>query len=106
MKKNLRLKMKQINRRWLLVLGACIIHFLYQIPAYSCTGISLKSKDGATIVARTVEWSLSDSQHNKLAIFPRHMTFTGMTPDGTNGKKMDWSLWFYLYDGIWSTLWP
>ena len=30
-----------------------------QIPAGACTGITLKSKDGATVVARTIEWAES-----------------------------------------------
>ena len=30
-----------------------------QIPNYACTGITLKSKDGATIAARTIEWAES-----------------------------------------------
>ena len=29
-------------------------------PANACTGITLKSKDGTTIVARTIEWGGSN----------------------------------------------
>jgi choloylglycine hydrolase len=55
--------------------------------AFACTGISLKAKDGGVVVARTVEWALSDAQHNKIMIVPRQKTFSGQTPDGYNGKK-------------------
>ena len=55
--------------------------------AIACTGISLQSSDGSVIVARTVEWALSDAQHNKIIIIPRNRTFKAKTPDGLNGKK-------------------
>lgn len=55
--------------------------------ARACTGISLKSTDGAAIVGRTVEWSLNDSEHHRLAIFPRNKSHVAQTPDGYNGLK-------------------
>ena len=55
--------------------------------AYSCTGITLKSKDGGVVVARTVEWALNDAQHNKILIVPRNKKFVGQTPEGYNGLK-------------------
>jgi choloylglycine hydrolase len=54
---------------------------------YPCTGITLKSKDGGFVVARTVEWALNDAQHNKILVVPRNKTFVGQTPQGYNGKK-------------------
>ena len=39
-----------------LLAGICIFS---QIPSYACTGITLKSKDGATVAARTIEWAES-----------------------------------------------
>ncbi len=56
------------------------------IPALACTGITLKSKDGCVVVARTVEWALNDAQHNKILIVPRNKQFRGQTPEGHNGK--------------------
>ena len=56
-------------------------------PALACTGISLQSADGAVVVARTVEWALSDAQHNKIMIVPRDKLFRAKTPDGANGKR-------------------
>ncbi len=55
---------------------------------YACTGITLTSQDGGIVVARTVEWALSDAQHNKILIVPRNKTFNALTPEGNNG--MTW----------------
>ncbi len=55
--------------------------------AYPCTGITLKSADGAVVVSRTVEWALNDAQHNQILIVPRNKQFIGQTPEGYNGKK-------------------
>lgn len=54
---------------------------------HACTGISLKAKDGTVIVARTVEWALSDATHDRVIVIPRGKKFVGLTPDGENGKK-------------------
>lgn len=54
---------------------------------YPCTGITLKSKDGGVLVARTVEWALNDAQHHKILVVPRNKTFVGQTPEGYNGKS-------------------
>ncbi|MDZ4197842.1 MAG: linear amide C-N hydrolase, partial [Kiritimatiellia bacterium] len=53
--------------------------------AGACTGLSLRSEDGAVIAARTVEWALGDANHDTLVVFPRGHTFTALTPDGENG---------------------
>lgn len=55
--------------------------------AHSCTGISLKAKDGTVVVARTVEWALSDAHHDRIVIIPRGKSFVGLTPEGNNGKR-------------------
>ncbi|NRB62209.1 MAG: linear amide C-N hydrolase [Saprospiraceae bacterium] len=55
-------------------------------PVFPCTGITLTSKDGGIVAARTVEWALSDAQHNKILVVPRGKEFTGQTPEGYNGK--------------------
>ena len=57
--------------------------------AFPCTGITLKSKDGGIVVARTVEWALNDAQHNKILVVPRNKKFVGQTPEGNNGKRWD-----------------
>jgi choloylglycine hydrolase len=67
-----------------------IIIFLLITPASkACTGISLTAEDGGIVVARTVEWALSDAQHNRILIVPRNKQFTGQTPEGYNG--MSWT---------------
>ena len=33
------------------------IGIVSQVPAGACTGITLKSKDGAIVAARTIEWA-------------------------------------------------
>ena len=60
---------------------------LITTPSYACTGITLLSKDGGVVVARTVEWALNDAQHNQLLIVPRNKEFKAQTPEGTNGKN-------------------
>jgi len=52
-----------------------------------CTGISLKSADGATVVARTVEWALSDAHHDRVGVFGRGRQSIAQTPSGRDGKQ-------------------
>jgi choloylglycine hydrolase len=52
----------------------------------ACTGIRLISKDGGVVYGRTMEWGSFDL-HSRVAIIPRGYTFTGLTPDGLNGKQ-------------------
>jgi choloylglycine hydrolase len=60
---------------------------IFSIPLLACTGITLLSKDGGVIVARTVEWALNDAQHNQILVVPRNKQFKAQTPDGLNGKS-------------------
>lgn len=65
--------------------------------ANSCTGITLTSKDGANIVARTVEWASGESPSDYL-IVPEGFEKQSMLPDGTrNGIKYTA---FYGYVGL------
>lgn len=57
--------------------------------ALACTGISLSASDQSVVVGRTVEWALSDAQHNRIAIFPRGKKYAAQTPAGHNGKAWD-----------------
>ena len=50
-----------------LMAGICIAA---QVPSYACTGITLKSADGATIAARTIEWA--ESIMNSLYVVVKH----------------------------------
>ena len=49
------------------------------IPADACTGITLKSQDGQTIVARTIEWGGSDL-NSQYVIVPSCRAATGNSP--------------------------
>jgi choloylglycine hydrolase len=53
-------------------------------PAYACTGITLKSNDGAVVYGRTLEWGAFDLK-SRVLIIPRGHAFTGTTPDGQPG---------------------
>ena len=52
------------------------------IPADACTGITLKSQDGQTIVARTIEWGGSDL-NSQYVIVPRGYRQQSFLPGGT-----------------------
>ena len=65
--------------------------------ADSCTGITLKSNDGANLVARTVEWANGESPSDYL-IVPQGFERQSMLPDGTRGG-MKYTA-FYGYAGL------
>ena len=54
------------------------------LPAEACTGITLKSKDGHTIPARTIEWGGSDL-NSQYVIVPRGYTQQSYLPGGATG---------------------
>lgn len=62
------------------------IGFATPIPHYACTGITLKSKDGATIAARTIEWAES-VMNTMYVIVPRNEELQSLTPTGMDGVK-------------------
>lgn len=68
----------------LLLLGMASI--FTSLPTDACTGITLKSKEGTTIVARTIEWGGSDLK-SQYIIVPRGYTAQSYTPEGVNGMK-------------------
>ena len=57
-----------------------------QMPADACTGITLKSKDGATVAARTIEWAES-VMNSMYVIVPRNQELQSLTPSGMDGVK-------------------
>ena len=79
--------MKLTIRRVLTALLAAAI-FLSG-PAGACTGISLRAADGSVVVARTVEWALSDAAHDRLMVIPRRHGFASSTPEGQNGMRWE-----------------
>ena len=60
--------------------------FSSQVPTNAGTGITLKSKDGATIVARTIEWAES-VMNTMYVVVPRNQELQSLTPSGMDGMK-------------------
>ena len=52
--------------------------------AVACTGISLTSRDGSYVQARTIEWARGVLQ-SEYVIIPRDRQLTSFTPTGVNG---------------------
>lgn len=52
-------------------------------PAWSCTGMQLKTKDGSVINGRTVEFGINLELSG--LVIPRNYTFKGTLPDGNAG---------------------
>ena len=71
--------MKTKTFTFLMILAIVGIHR----NANSCTGITLKSADGAHIVARTVEWANGESPSDYI-IVPQGHTEQSALPDGTH----------------------
>ena len=57
-----------------------------QVPVEACTGITLKSKDGATVAARTIEWAES-VMNCMYVIVPKNQELQSLTPSGMDGVK-------------------
>jgi len=57
-----------------------------QVPANACTGITLKSQDGATIAARTIEWAESVMK-TMYVVVPRGQEIQSLTPTGMDGLR-------------------
>jgi choloylglycine hydrolase len=63
------------------VLSAALI--LATTPSFACTGISLKSGDGAAIRGRTLEFGFP--MHSQVIVVPAGKEFSGTLPDGGKG---------------------
>ena len=75
-----------MNKKLSLALLATLLG-TFSIPADACTGITLKSQDGQTIVARTIEWGGSDLQ-SQYVIVPRGYRQQSFLPGGaTDGMS-------------------
>jgi choloylglycine hydrolase len=74
---------QRINFQVLTLLALFISAF--STPTNACTGIRLTAQDGGVVYGRSMEWGAFDL-HSRVAIIPRGYTFTGLTPDGNNGK--------------------
>lgn len=61
--------------------AAAIIMALNAFDAKACTGITLHTRSGETVPARTIEWAGNDIQ-SRYVIVPRGYTQRSFTPDG------------------------
>jgi choloylglycine hydrolase len=68
------------------LLGLLLFLLTGNFYASACTGIRLIARDGGVVYARTMEWGAFDL-HSRVAVIPIGYKFTGLTPDGSNGKK-------------------
>ena len=59
-----------------------------QVPINACTGITLKSKDGVTVAARTIEWAES-VMNTMYVIVPKNQELQSLTPSGMDGVKFN-----------------
>lgn len=62
-----------------------LVGLLSSTSAIACTGIRLIANDGGVVYGRSMEWGAFDL-NSRVAIVPRGYKFTGLTPDGNNGK--------------------
>ncbi len=57
---------------------------IFTPPSQACTGITLKSTDGAVVFGRTMEWGSFDL-HSRLVVVPRGHEYQSELPDGKHG---------------------
>lgn len=76
-------------KHWLLSLCLLLVaESLGVYRAYACTGITLKSKDGAYVVSRTIEWGGSDL-NSRYVIVPRGYVQQSYTQEGIDGMRFE-----------------
>lgn len=63
---------------------AVVVGLLAAPGADACTGITLKSQDGGTVVARTIDWSGAEMD-NMYVIMPRAQQQQSLLPGGVSG---------------------
>lgn len=74
-------KMRNVMKTRLSIILTAAVLLFQSMPADACTGITLKSKDGSTIVARTIEWG-GTYLNSQYVIVPRGYTEQSYTPAG------------------------
>ncbi len=67
--------------------------------ADACTGITLKSRNGDVVVARTMDWS-REEMDNMYIIAPRGHTARSLLPDGTKNGMQFTSIYGYVGLGM------
>ena len=78
----------KLNKNTLIagLFGLLLTFGTYGNSLQACTGIRLMASDKSAVYGRSMEWGTFDL-HSRVAIIPRGYSFTGTTPDGSNGKK-------------------
>ena len=69
-----------------ILVGMMLLTVICMDSVDACTGIRLIAKDKSVVYGRTMEWGAFDL-NSRITIIPRGYSFTGLTPDGENGKK-------------------
>lgn len=87
------------NRMILLCAGLFCLFLLQTMAANACTGIRLSAEDGSVVYGRTMEWGTFDL-NSRVAVVPRGYAFTGLTPDGNNGKRWKSKYGFVAIDMV------
>jgi len=77
-----------LRRAMLSVLCAVALTASQAATGLACTGIRLVAEDGTVVYGRTMEWGAFDL-NSRVAIIPRGYAFSGLTPEGDNGKTWE-----------------
>ena len=77
--------MKHLSILNAIILAAAALMASFQ-NCYACTGITLKAKDGSTVVARTIEWAASDNDC-RWVVVPRGHIWKSFIPGGGTGRS-------------------
>lgn len=75
----------KMMRATLVVCIAIVLSLTQVASTLACTGIRLIAEDGTVVYGRTMEWGAFDL-NSRVAKIPRGQDFTGLTPEGENGK--------------------
>ncbi len=76
-----------MKRKTFFVIALTALVSLVAVKTFACTGITLRSADGSTVVARTIEWSGSNLE-SRYVIVPRNYRQQSYVPDkGKQGLK-------------------
>lgn len=81
--------------RSFVVIAAAVLGLGFAVQhGFACTGITLKSKDGAVIFGRTLEWGSFDLQ-SRLVVVPRGYEYTSRLENGQVGRT-----WKTVYGAV------
>ena len=79
-------KSKNLNCKQGMLLAVLLSTIIMFNELQACTGIRLTAGDSTVVYGRTMEWGAFDL-NSRITVIPRDYAFTGLTPEGVNGKK-------------------